>query len=305
MSIKCFLVNLVLFFYSNDFLSFLVYDGVVDPGEGTEQNDGDEEDDNENENGGSNEERDRAPDNYSPEKMVKYFNELDRTGLSEDGLEAISIICDRVNNNSNIAGNVQLFQKSKSNIVKEMVKILVGRIPDQDRQKKIGPAGVKKWLKKKNDSRVFLFLTKDALVRIAASINSGMRLPQTSTFDDMIAKIVEFKEGQQGAGVTETAGAPNADLGNLPSGAATNPAPPADFPLTIKQEIMKSQLQYSFMKPLRGEQKEHTEVGHKTELPIALDWMRDFEKNLFHGFKILKSSLSTKLGWFLERDIHG
>ena len=261
---------------SNDFLS-LVYDGVVDSGEGAQEDNGAEEDNNEN--GRSNEERDSAPDNHSPEKMVKYFNELDRTGLSEDGLEAISIICDRVNNNSNIAGNVQLFQKSNSNIVKEMVRILVGRIPDQDRQKKIGPAGVKKWLKKKNNSRVFLFLTKDALVRTAASINSGMRLAQTSTFDDMIAKIAEFKEGA--GGVAETS-APSAQPPNLPP----VPAPrPADFPLTIKQEIMKSQLQYSFMKPLRGEQKEHTEVGHKTELPIALDWMRDFEKNLFHDFK--------------------
>ena len=55
---------------------------------------------------------------------------------------------------------------------------------------------------------------------------------------------------------------------------------------TIKQEIIKAQLERAFMKPLDGSKSEECSMGHKLELPIALDWIRDIhERNLFHGFR--------------------
>ena len=62
------------------------------------------------------------------------------------------------------------------------------------------------------------------------------------------------------------------------------PNPSNDHPqsVTIRQEIIKAMLTRSFMKPLKGKQKEHCAMGHKLELPIGLDWMRDVnEKNYF------------------------
>ena len=47
---------------------------------------------------------------------------------------------------------------------------------------------------------------------------------------------------------------------------------------TITQEIVKALLEKSCMKHLKGASRDHCAMGHKLELPIALDWVNDIYK---------------------------
>ena len=64
------------------------------------------------------------------------------------------------------------------------------------------------------------------------------------------------------------------------------------YSATINQEVVKAVLERSFMKPLKGSNKEHCQMGHKLELPIALDWIKDVNENhAFPGFNFTIISL--------------
>ena len=59
-------------------------------------------------------------------------------------------------------------------------------------------------------------------------------------------------------------------------------------PVTIRQEVIKAMLERSFMRPLKGKSRDYCKMGHKLELPIGIDWMKDVnEKKIFPGFSIV------------------
>ena len=90
--------------------------------------------------------------------MIEYFTVLATDGSDE---EALSLILDQINHNEN--GNVDaavgndLFSRSNSNLKKEMLRILSSRIPENERQKRLGDRILKKWLCSNNHYRSFMF----------------------------------------------------------------------------------------------------------------------------------------------------
>ena len=118
-----------------------------------------------------------------------------------------------------------------------------------------------------------MFYSKDGLVEIAAS-SVGIRLENRLTFDVLIKKIVEANQRRHG----------ESSLNDETTAAAT----PNARDMTISQEIIKAVLERSFMKPLKGAARDYCSMGHKLELPLAKDWMREVNvKGLFPGFKII------------------
>ena len=107
---------------------------------------------------------------HSIEEMFEYFNSMADSTFSNDKKEALSIIKDRLNNDTDDGNQfipIDLIQKK--NVVKEMILLIQGRIrPDTDRVRTSGNNLLKKWLKATNSSRLFMFINKNALVRIAA-----------------------------------------------------------------------------------------------------------------------------------------
>lgn len=279
------------FIYSSLNLTFfclLAFDGVTDPELTIDDTSDDEGSDDVGGDGGG--DSGGAPKScYTVGGMVNYFNGLDTNGLPEEETEAIAIICDRINNqNGQVAGFVgppELLGNAKADVRQAIMNKLSERIPENDRKRNNGLAYFKKWLKAKNEARVFMFQTKDALIRIAAETSRGMVLRSQLTYDAMIEKLVEFFKELAGPLPDSDSGA---DQDNDEAAAVAQAQDEAPHPqsASIKQEIIKAQLTRSFMRPLKGVHKEHCEMGHKVELPIALDWIRDVhEKNLFHGFK--------------------
>ena len=226
---------------------------------------------------------------HSIEEMFEYFNSMADSTFSNDKKEALSIIKDRLNNDTDDGNQfipIDLLQKT--NVVKEMILLIQGRIrPDTDRVRTSGNNLLKKWLKATNSSRLFMFINKNALVRIAAGPPYGMKLRSSETYDVLIEKLVHLENKR------------NETNNNPVSSAQTR---------SMEEEIMKALLERSFMRPLKGIAKEHCAMGHKLELPIAIDWMNDVhEKKLFHGyhFKILsliKAGLVAKKGYPWVKD---
>ena len=86
-----------------------------------------------------------------------------------------------------------------------------------------------------------------------------MKLRSSETYDVLIEKLVHLENKR------------NETNNNPVSSAQTR---------SMEEEIMKALLERSFMRPLKGIAKEHCAMGHKLELPIAIDWMNDVhEKN--------------------------
>ena len=109
---------------------------------------------------------------------------------------------------------------------------------------------------------------------------------QSSCDDAMIKELIEVVTASSSSATNDNNLAGSLAVpSNLPTAAPTNNDQSA---VTIKQEIIKAMLVKSFMRPLKGKNKEHCSMGHKLELPIALDWMRDVnEKKLFPGFTVI------------------
>ena len=132
-----------------------------------------------------------------------------------------------------------------------------------------------------------MFYSKDALIEIGAS-TFGVRISASSSLDRMVAKLVETL--QKNAGTSSSTGNQNSE------GAANS----NDTELNIAEEVIKAMLERSFMKPLKGNMREHCQLGHKLELPIARDWMTDLnEKSLFEKRKVVsfhKVGLVSKKG---------
>ena len=240
--------------------------------------------------------------------MIRHFEVLqneDATLLnpntSPDRSEALSIILDRLIHDAegNTGVGQDLFSCPKASIRKEMKDLLLHRIPEAQRKRTCGDAGLKKWLLATNSFRQHMFFTKDALIGIVA-VSVGLRLNASLSFDALISKVVEVTEqrGINTEGRQEGAPNQNEQRGIAQSAGRQNVDPLA----TITQEVVKALLEKSFMKHLKGASRDHCAMGHKLELPIALDWVNDIhEKKLFHGFSFKIVSLH-KVGLVAKKD---
>ena len=214
--------------------------------------------------------------------MIQYFESM------ADGSDASATILDQLKHNENgdpDAIGDDLFSRSNLNLKKEVWRILLSRIPERDRQKRLGDKALKQWLGSSNLYRSFMFFSKEKLAEINA-MTSGIRPDTTASYDAMIKELIEVVTASSSSATNDNnlAGSVAAPS-NLPTTAPTNNDQSA---VTIKQEIIKAMLVKSFMRPLKGKNKEHCSMGHKLELPIALDWMRDVnEKKLFPGFTVI------------------
>lgn len=95
------------------------------------------------------------------ENMKKFFNQMDNSQFSSDKEEALSIIIDRINNDTpgqSIPTPAGLFESSKSKIRTEIIDLLVGFVPESERRKNNGNAYLKKWFEADNLERYFFIV---------------------------------------------------------------------------------------------------------------------------------------------------
>ena len=241
--------------------------------------------------------------NERVQSMIDYFEALS----SEEEGDALAIILDNIRHNENgraiSQGEDDLFSRSNATLRKKIMSLLATRVPEEHRQKRFGDKTLEKWLESNNQYRSFMFTTKQQLVQIAAS-SAGVRVASTLSFDAIIEKLVSLFmpspsnqeddsiDDESTSSSTSSTNSPSATTSNQTAARATTNSTylPENHPqaVTIKQEVIKAMLQKSFMRPLKGASKEHCELGHKLELPIGLDWMRDVnEKKLFPGFTVI------------------
>jgi len=228
--------------------------------------------------------------------MIQYFLSLQEASAvtcDDDEKEALAIIIDWLNNCQTEEGVPQavptnLFAAPKLKIRKAIIKFLTHRVPEAERQKRVGDATLKKWFSASNTARVYMFHAKDALIAKVARL-SGVRLNSSLSIDSMIKEIVKILGANQGGGGEDTVAGEQQE----PPQVNTNVS-------DISRKIMQTLLVNSFMKPLTSEAREHCKMGHKLELPIGKSWMDDFNnKKKLEGYKILslhKVGLVAKKG---------
>lgn len=228
--------------------------------------------------------------------MLDYFNSIDPLPLTGHAIEALAIIKDRINNDNEMVAErilpAELFTNpSKSGVRKAMTKLLSDRISEADRQQRVGEAALKKWLVSSNTKRSFMYFSKQALLRIAA-VEFRIQLPSTLSIDRMIARLSEIvlqhDQDNTSTEVSNEEGRENA-VQNAPTR--------NNDEVSIIQAVTKAILMRSFMKPLKGAQREHCKMGHKLELPIGNDFMKDLNENeMFPGFKIISLHAAGLVG---------
>ncbi len=240
-----------------------------------------------------------------PVMMLEYFNELEDDRGFEDGSddkEALDIIIDRLRNDEN--GTVPfdiLFTPQKKRLRKKMLDLLSERVPMPIRLDRLGDATLKAWLSSNNVRRAFMFINKPALRQIGAE-HAGEDIGALSV-NKSIDKLVDLLPNgvvvennrapappqQQENNNDSDAGQAGGGGGHATGAGAANLPPVTQAMVTgITVAIVSAILERSFMKPLTGEKREHCRNGHKVELPIALDMMRDINtKEKLKGFKIV------------------
>ena len=221
------------------------------------------------------------------QQMIQFFQSIDNTNFDEDKKEALAIILDRVTNDSPESRNVpletvDLFNLSaKSKIViKEMNQLLLTIVPTGERIVRLGPAYLKSWYSSDNLRRHFMYRTKESLVTLAAN-RFGKRITGTSV-KSVVDKLMEIVVSTS---TPATRSQEQNDDGGAPQQAAQQqqsqhhqqqpPQAPRPHTTTIIDDVTMAVMKKSFMKHLKGEAREHCQLGHKLELPIGKDFMND------------------------------
>lgn len=221
------------------------------------------------------------------QQMIQFFQSIDNTNFDEDKKEALAIILDRVMNDSPESRNVpletvDLFNLSaKSKIViKEMNQLLLTIVPTGERIVRLGPAYLKSWYSSDNLRRHFMYRTKESLVTLAAN-RFGKRITGTSV-KSIVDKLMEIVVSTS---TPATRSQEQNDDGGAPQQAAQQqqsqhhqqqpPQAPRPHTTTIIDDVTMAVMKKSFMKHLKGEAREHCQLGHKLELPIGKDFMND------------------------------
>ena len=222
------------------------------------------------------------------QSMLQYFQSMDTSFMSGIELEAVSIIRDRINNDDDTVERIvpeHLFVSSKKEVRKAITKLLTFRIDEVDRQRSVADAALKKWFKASNAKRAFMYYSKPALIRIAAA-DFQIVLAQSLSIDKLVSRLADVVTvGSQSSGMSTVNQEGQEEQQMTASRRGGNLS---RNELTIIQAVTKAVLQRSFMKPLKGAQREHCKMGHKLELPIGNDFMRDLNtESMLPGFKVL------------------
>ncbi len=215
-------------------------------------------------------------DDMTIQSMIGYFESLNKESLDDEvENDAIKTIIDRINYDNNMNERVpvpaDLFSSEKSKVTmrKAITKILKNRISTNDRQSRVGESLLKKWFLASNAERLFMFYSKEALIRIGGQ-KFNLELPQNLSIERLVKRLAD-KIVQSGT---------------IHNGSSTQQSPNDE--MTIIQAISKAILKRSFMKPLKGKIREHCKMGHKLELPIAIEMMNDLnERQVLPGFKVI------------------
>ena len=221
------------------------------------------------------------------QQMIQFFQSIDNTNFDEDKKEALAIILDRVMNDSPESRNVpletvDLFNLSaKSKIViKEMNQLLLTIVPTGERIVRLGPAYLKSWYSSDNLRRHFMYRTKESLVTLAAN-RFGKRITGTSV-KSIVDKLMEIvvstsTPATRSREQNDDGGAPQQAAQQQQSQHHQQQPPQAHRPhtTTIIDDVTMAVMKKSFMKHLKGEAREHCQLGHKLELPIGKDFMND------------------------------
>ena len=222
--------------------------------------------------------------------LIGYFESIDSSEFTSPAEEeALALILERISDDRNSVAEEELIDElslqSSLNICKAMLSILSGRIPEEKRQGRLGPAVLKRWVQETNEVRTYMFYSKPALIEVAAFSSAGIRLQSTFTFDIMIKKILEARQHRQEEEENASSSPPTLINDEADT---SDPTPRTTRDITITQEIIKALLERSFMKLFKGAARDYCSMGHKLELPLAKDWMKDVnEKGLFPGYKIV------------------
>ena len=138
---------------------------------------------------------------------------------------------------------------------------------------------------------------------------SGVRLAKTLPIDKLIAKVIEVREkkgeaegleqfdddvidppilsGGSVGGSTSITASTDADHHGQTNTSRSNTGTNHESYISVTQDIIKAHLVKSFMKTLKGQAREHCQMGHKLELPIGKAWMSDWNKTPFDGFQVV------------------
>jgi hypothetical protein len=124
-----------------------------------------------------------------------------------------------------------------------MKLLLTGRIP-RNKQGQCSDALFKKWFTYPNSAREFVFFKSSHLKEMMKERN--LKAVGGNKIDDFIQA-----------------------LGGIRAGIESAP------PLEAKQAAIKALLSHSFQKPQKGVIREHCSMGHKLELPILYNWIKE------------------------------
>ncbi len=267
----------------------------VDIASNNEEADTSTSDDEEDGTPADNGDEERRSSSLSPvESMILHFESIDTTMISMSGHmhDALAIIRDRINNDTDDVVRTyprELFESSvKEPVRKAMTKLLSGRIDSNDQQKRVGDALLKKWLVSSNTKRAFLYISKEALIRIAAT-DYGKRLSSSLSVEKLASRLVEIvSSANEAVDNDATSEIDNTTASHIRGDAPAQTERLGRNELSIIQAVTKAILQRSFMKPFKGAQREHCKMGHKLELPIGNTFMKDLnESELLPGFRVI------------------
>ena len=217
-------------------------------------------------------------------EMINFFDGMNRSGFSCEKKEALLIIVDRLKNDQDASSTpipTELFGNSKKKVRGEVIDLLLEFIPESERKKTRGPAYLKAWFQADNLKRYFMYRSKDALVTIGVTL-FGKRLSTASTFDELIELLLdaaaqndvrndeeELATADMGEDDSNVENRRRASQQHCQGRSQDNPSPP------VIDEVITAVMKKSFMRHLKGEARDHCQMGHKLELPIGRDFLND------------------------------
>lgn len=202
------------------------------------------------------------------EKMILFFQDR-RNDLSDDdsSANAISFTLESLNESKVYTAEVVEEKMSDDNFCNQIIAEITRRIPEEDRiARSQFKNQLKKWMNSlDNESRLFHFLSKQALQRIA--LQCQIDLPNANYSIDRLVSMLSSQMKAQRSGT-------------LPS--------EDEMVDEIKKRVIEAALRKGFMPRLKGKARDYCSIGHKMEKPIACTFMEEVNaKGLVPDLKIL------------------
>ena len=160
-------------------------------------------------------------------------------------------------------------------------------ITESERKRSNGTTYLKKWFEADNLKRYFMYRSKEALVTLAAA-HFGKRVATTMSFDRLVDQLLEFSTATENNDSNDTDSSDEEEAATIQAeqqshgrngrgrGQQQRRQEVASAP--VINEVIKAVMKKSFMKHLKGNAREHCQMGHKLELPIGRDFMRDLNE---------------------------